>query len=89
MQAKVKWTGIQPAKYNENIIQLSIGFEVEGEEKLQYLNLPIYGGSDGQARYAGAVLSNLLKQNSYEIEVVTNERGYPEVQVPREDDAGF
>ena len=81
MNSKIKWVGLGPAKFNEDLTQLSLGFEVEGEEKLRYLNLPIAGGSSGQTKYAAMMIQRLLKGSTHTIQIKTNERGYDEVEV--------
>jgi hypothetical protein len=91
MQATVKGVYLDAAKYDENITVMSIAFNVEGEEKLQYLRLPLVGASEAQITRSQAVLGSLLRQATYSIDVEVNKNGYPEVQVPREvaDAGGF
>lgn len=83
-----KFVAVRPSKYREGIMEVTIGFEIDGGDSLHYLNLPVAGGSEKQTAFASAVLSTLLKQGGpYEVELQENERGYMDVVVPRQEGA--
>ena len=79
-KANIKFVGVGPNKFNEEQTQISIGFEVEGSDKLDYMRYVVAGGTEGQQKFASIQLANLLKNaGPYEVTVKQNERGYTDV----------
>jgi hypothetical protein len=82
----IKWVGVRPNKFKPEVTEVTLGFAVDGGDDLHFLNLPVAGGSEKQQKFASAVLATLLKQGGpYEVELETNERGYVDVVVPRQE----
>lgn len=79
-KANIRFVGVGENKFNPDQTQLSIGYEIEGEEALVYMRYILAGGTEGQQKFASIQLANLLKNaGPYEVDVKVNDRGYKDV----------
>lgn len=78
LTAEIVFSKFEAAKFDENFLQLSVGFKFDDGE-VRYMRYPLSGASERQIQWAGKELSRLLKsavgENRYRVRLSEGQRG--------------